>query len=457
MIRVFNRFELQIWMIRLIRANTNKFLYFGIQSIVRQILYAVAWVLEGLGIAAHQEVTRYHVHRAIGQDLDDFMADVKIEVGKKGNYARGKLRIQAKSTAPASFFLDAGALAVKTTLHQKTVTYSVAMQDQVFFSSSGTVPGVSSVPYAIVDYIADAIGPDSNVTGEENIITIELVTPHQWIESASISGNGMTGGMETDYTDAEKQEQYQALFSGLATANDDAMKFKARTVPGVRFADVGHSVPTPGETTVFIADDNGLSNATVLEAVQTECEKIRAAGIIANYRSARRYLMYFSASYSPKTADIESAIESHIDSQGFRPEINVYNVVKTLDASYRISDMIFHLISPVEYIRGVYIIGGSNNWDSGELRWNASQGTLSFGDGNPVYVRGPYSGNPVFTLSGSEPNTTLKVRVDPTEFSGFSKAETISQAHYQNQLDRQFVPGDMVRLATDTNAITLEA
>lgn len=440
MIRVFNRFELQTWMTRIIRSNTSRYIYFGIQSGVRQVLYAVSWVLEGLGIAAHQEVARYHVHRATGRDLDDFMKDIGLEVGKKGSSARGKMRIVASENAPESFSINASKLAIRVTVKTTSVaenvlTYTVSHEDDVFFSN---VSGETA--FAIVDYIADQIGDDYNV-GVDGFLKAELASPHPFIEGIFLSGNGFTGGTETEYTDTEKQQQYSDYFNGLAKGVDSALRFAALSVPGVKHVDVGHADPTPGEFTVYIADSNGLTNNHVIDDVKTDCEDIRAAGVIGNYKPAKRFLLYIGGQFG---SEAEKIIRDHINNQGFRPSIDVISAT-----SDKAKNVKYNLLSPIGQIRGVYLVGASQNWSDGELRWNASSGSLSFSDGTPVKVINPPQEKSVYTLSGTEPDVYIMVKVDPTELLGYSQQETLKQYSYDKNLGYTFEHGDIARLAVD--------
>jgi uncharacterized phage protein gp47/JayE len=142
-------------------------------------------------------------------------------------------------------------------------------------------------------------GPDGNVlAGTVNQIETTLTDP-----TVTVNNTAEFAGGEDEEDDSEYRETIRNLIQSLQGATADAIRAKALTVPGVEQAtcietlmavkewDIGGGV-TVGDyfklpsAKLYIADANGVASPTLISDVQTEIDKVRAAGVRVQVISA---------------------------------------------------------------------------------------------------------------------------------------------------------------------------
>lgn len=457
-LKVYSRFELQAMMIRSLIANTGKFsrlVYYGITSIVRQTFYAVSWVLEGLSLDTHIAATKYHLDNANSEDLRLMAVDIGLEIGKKGEVARGKVRFIAPSTSPDSFQVNAESLGIVISKGGVSYYYNPSNNRPAYFRKNE-----NNEVTAIIDFSAVDIGDQYNLDPGIDSYSVQLVRAYPLIESVKIGSDGFNGGHSEDYSDAEIREQITSFYQGLGGGNFSSLVFHAREVPGVVFATAIEDDPSFGEGTLYIADNNGFVNDSVIQAVQSYIEGngttelgYRGIGMPLNYKAANRLSAVISytaqmknnVSFDEYRELIDAAIINGINNTAFGYNFRISDFVSwasTVDVFDRFTSFNMAAFDSPRYITGVRVLRGSMAaWNGSKLfRYTPASRSISFDNGNFVDIR---TGGR-FIINGTG-GAFVQIDVTPELLPQWYTEEFINQRIVNMSVDHQFEKNEIVR------------
>lgn len=443
-LRIYTRHELQALMLRYLITTTGRFkriVYFGIMSVLRQVIYAVSWVLEGISLNTHAIATRYHVHNADGEFLRNLARDIALNIGQKGAKARGKIYLTARENSPGSFQVDPRVLSITIERDGAVYTYAPETQQPIVFARE---PG-ASIATAVTWYAAVSIGSDSNFNPDRYPkIQPKLVTENLLVDSVRVCSDGFTGGHAEEYSDAEIREQIWDYYEGLGGGNPASIRFQARTIPGIVHASPVEDDPTPGESTLYLSDADGYAHPELIDAVRTHIEGdgtqnlgFRPLGIPMNYQAARRlsttivYSVAMKNGLAPKEYRelIHAGIRSGLDSSGFGLSLNPLTIegwIKTVSQVDRMTGLNVYLFALQDEIPGIRILTGSlGAWNSPKiLRYKPSVRMLSFDDGEYQPI---VSG--LMTLTGRD-RSYVKLTVEPDMLPRWYRESEVTRVQF---------------------------
>ncbi len=146
----------------------------------------------------------------------------------------------------------------------------------------------------IAEVEAETAGVDGNVDAA-TVVEIETTLTDPTITVSNVSA--MAGGSDTE-TDAEYRETIRSLIKAISGATLVAIRAKALTVPGIASATAVEQLKTVIEYDIatddiavgaeyfqmpyvylYVADANGVASPTLLAAVETAVDSVRAAGV----------------------------------------------------------------------------------------------------------------------------------------------------------------------------------
>ena len=435
MIKVYDRWEIQAWLIRIFKANTNKFKYLGIMASIRHFFYAIAWVVEGLLLAIHFAATRYHVSDSTGDDLDKLYEDTGQTLPEKGNKSRGRIKITKKEDAPESFILNTEHLKISISYDGAIYYYVPVTNEPVGVGTSG---------YAIVEYIAETLGTVYNYPSEGIFggVGPELVVEHpHLVKACELLGNGMTGGTNDTFTDEEKRKQIWDYYDGLESGNDSALEKAGRDLPGIVHASAVEHYPTPGSGTVFVCDENGNSTQEMISGIESKIEGTesetgkRGFGIRYYYQGAYRVALQIGIILEMEPdADLDNYKQSIFDAarnvinlKGFSLFLTtkiVSDEIDQIEQVKRVKQINYYSLAFPRTMPGIYIVsfsGSGWNLDDGEiLHYDSGAKTLYFSEGAGV----PVGAGGEFTLKGAG-DVQVIINVDPVLLPSSSNQENI--------------------------------
>lgn len=117
------------------------------------------------------------------------------------------------------------------------------------------------------------------------------------------------GGIEEE-GDEDLRDRVRGFFLTQARGTIEAIVFGAKGVPGVDRVTV--TVDSAGVVTVYVADEDGNSNATLVALVETELEEWRAAGDVVYVTGGQIYLQAIGLSLTVKTGVDTNALVDRI-------------------------------------------------------------------------------------------------------------------------------------------------
>lgn len=432
MIRVYNRYEIQAWLIRIFKLKTGKLLNLKIEAVARHFFYAIAWILEGIFIAIHKAATRYHVNDASGDDLKKLFEDTGQELDIKGSLAKGKIKWSVSEEAPDTFQLNADELRAYMSLNGQILYYRPITSESVIFKTGS----------AIIEYEAESIGDDYNYPpeGRPGGSGPFLATENDYIASGELV-NGFSGGDTSEYSDEELREQIQSFYDGLQSANESSVLNAARTIGGVRFTTVIENYPIEGEVTIFVSDENGLCQNEIIKLVkdkingtsglvQKASKGYRGLGITYNYQPAFRSIvkMYCEIEmnenyvYDEEKNEIKQYLFDLINSQGFNAYLSNKNFKFPAIKSFR--KVYFYVYNAISTVSGILIVN-AGNWSQDEISFCYDYGakTVQFGEGDRVNI----SEGGEFSVYDADNRGYITISVDPDKLIESNNKEMLTR------------------------------
>ena len=162
---------------------------------------------------------------------------------------------------------------------------------------------------------ASAIASVAGVAGNVQANTITQIESTLDDASVTVNNSSAFSGGEEKQNDVEYRETIRTLLQSLKGGTLAAIQAKAQAVAGVEFAkaveflvsviewDTGTNTPIGDSFSiprakVFIADANGNSSQTLIDAVKTALDSVRAAGVKVEVFGVTAITINWDASYT---------------------------------------------------------------------------------------------------------------------------------------------------------------
>lgn len=436
--RFYGRNELQVLMMRIFRQRTGKPIWRWYDSSVRHFFYAIAWVIEGINNTIQLAITRYHLHRIEdAETLVEYAKEFDVAIEKSGSRAVGKITLYGAISGPGTFSIAPSQVAVVATSKTGSLEYTPIRSESIMMIRRA--PGQR--PSAVVEY-QGPIGSVGNVCVDD---------PYEWkLKTANVliekiaQTSDFIGGDDIPQSVAAIRAQITSKLAGYVRGNIPSLLYAARTVSGVMYADVREEYPA-GQTTVFVADNNGLATSSIIQRVSELIDlEYRPIGVSLRYSAAQLYVakiaIVASHATSAEMTMIRAECRAYIDMQGFAPVVSSEAMKQLHD---KIESVRVSCVSP-SVIRGVRIVGFTGDV-GGVLRYDPIGCRLQFGDGEWVGVGLSGGVRPKYwKLPSHEQDVVLFVSVDPDRLLPFSAEQTVTIGRI---LQRQFMHGEMLRVS----------
>lgn len=144
----------------------------------------------------------------------------------------------------------------------------------VFVLDDPAVFGLGANGPVTVSVTAVASGVEANVAAGAIAEFVDRPDDSTFV----VTNDEVTAGGGGEESDDSVRDRCRAFFATLRRGTMDALEFGARLVPQVRNANAVES--TSGLVTVYVSDEDGNSNAEMVNLVIAELENWRAAGVV---------------------------------------------------------------------------------------------------------------------------------------------------------------------------------
>lgn len=199
---------------------------------------------------------------AQGDDLKDLAYDRGV-IKQEGSAAIGRLTLSRSTFSGGAGTVVAGSR-FATEADSLGNYVVVTTDDEVVFGTTDLGP-------FYVNATAEKIGTDGNIATNK----INRALTNLYDTNIVVSNDTQFAGGVQAESDEELRDRVRGFFRTQSRATIDALQFGARQVEGVDRVSI--TVDTAGVVTVYVADAEGNSNATLVEAVRLELENWRAA------------------------------------------------------------------------------------------------------------------------------------------------------------------------------------
>lgn len=223
---------------------------------------------------------------AEGQELTDLAHDRGVD-RDAGDPSVGRVTLTRVSAAAGAGTIDAGTrVATEADSTGEFASFTLD-EDAVFGALTTTLSNVAAT--------CTLNGKIGNV---EDGTVIRFIDPIFDPSILPANSDRFVGGLEEE-SDEDLRDRVRGFFLTQARGTIEALIFGAKETPGV--ARVSVSVDLAGIVTVYVADENGNSNAELVAAAQENLENWRDAADIVNASGGVIYSQAVSISLSVRT------------------------------------------------------------------------------------------------------------------------------------------------------------
>lgn len=234
---------------------------FNVGSAVRTILEAVAAITEELWFNLRFYTYKFFISTSSGEWLDRRLGDFGM-IRKQGTAAFGELIIGRDTPTQISILIPAG------TIFQNAagdIRYKTKGEARINIGDSSVLMQAEAVDVGTAYNLAAG-----TVLKQSGI----AITGIEW---AKIKLMGGGADIEDDESFKAKVPDY---FDSLGRGTENAIKYAALNVTGVKSVTVKANHPSKGWFTIYIDDGSGTANQTLLQTVRAVLEDYRAFTIM---------------------------------------------------------------------------------------------------------------------------------------------------------------------------------
>jgi len=237
--------------LKVVAGDTTDAFLWGMVTVASRVLGfgAARFLATFLDGAANQDLTNLARDRGVARD--------------PGDYAIGQQRLQRASFAAGAGVYPAGSRVASQADASGKFSIYTTKQDVVW--------GATDLGPFYVDCTCTKTGPDGNV--DANTVTRFIDQPFDLtIQTTNLAR--YAGGAVVE-SDEDLRDQVRGFFLTQARGTRDALVYGAKTVAGVKRANVVPDYVT-GLVTVYVSDADGNANQAMVDAVQFELENFWA-------------------------------------------------------------------------------------------------------------------------------------------------------------------------------------
>lgn len=309
---------------------------------------------------------------ATGSDLDAAVTDLYPSLTRKAASGAVGTLLFTRGTNTAGITVPAGTVC-SATVNGVTLTYAT---DEELTIPAGTDPDEGGS----VTATCTTTGPAGNAAS--SLITTIVSTIADDVEGDMTVTNAarFVGGADAESDDSYRARA-QAYPSTLALGTVAAIQLAAQGVPGIATASVDESaLGDSGIVYVYIADQDGYSNAAQVEDAQTVVDATRAAGVLVTVLAASRNTATIAITVYVRvgkgTAALRSAISAAIVAYGGSlPPNNPIYLSQVESAAIGVSDDVQGAVATCDAAVGDTVSASSA---SNTIRIDAEDLTITF-------------------------------------------------------------------------------